>query len=149
VPADYTTFDEIGRRFNIHRGLFRKFDNAVRTLGEDNVQPGTGRRGLLTLKFAKQSDGRISFALAGTEFVIQHEFHCSTATRASSIVLYQKTSIGEPELVHLHGIKIDLTEGGEILATGGGFGNGKVDNQEVCEKAFFALLSNIEKATKG
>ena len=83
MTADRGTFDEIGRRFNTHRGLFRKFDNAVRTLGEDSVQPGTGQRGILTLKFAKQSDGQISFAFAGTEFVVQHEFRCSMATRTA------------------------------------------------------------------
>ncbi len=148
MPADYTTYDEIGRRFNINCGHFRKFDNAIRALGESTIQPGTGRRGILTLKFAKQSDGQISFSLAATEFVIRHEFPCSTATRASSIVLYQKPRAEEAKLVQLHGIKVELTEGGDILTTGGGFGNGKVDNQETCEKSFFALLSNIERATK-
>lgn len=148
MPADYNTYDEIGRRFNINSGHFRKFDNAIRLLGEDSAQPRTGRRGILTLKFAKQTDGQISFALAGTEFVIRHEFRCSMATRASSIVLYQKPRADEARLVHLHGTKVELTEGGDILTSGGGFGNGKVDNQETCEKAFFALMSNIEIATK-
>ena len=63
-------------------------------------------------------------------------------------MLYQKPRAEEAKLVQLHGIKVELTEGGDILTTGGGFGNGKVDNQETCEKSFLALLSNIERATK-
>ena len=29
MKADRGTFDEIGKRFNTHRDLFRKFDNAI------------------------------------------------------------------------------------------------------------------------
>ena len=80
MPADYTTYDEIGRRFNIDCGHFRKFDNAIRALGESTIQPGTGRRNFDAE--ICQTKRRTNFvSLAATEFVIRHEFPCSTATR--------------------------------------------------------------------